>query len=156
MKMRLFSLLGLFALAPAGAGAVDVNAHIGLTSYSAFKCHVYAAQSNQPKEDARLFQLGFKTGKKFLEIVDDGYFAAEVMNDSVPPMMREMIRQGLVNEPFVLGRIYEHTRQAALDEIIKQDAAGRELPPSRWRQDAQSRATRAKALYKKANCALLK
>ncbi|GEM_PF-5886228 len=156
MKFRAFFLLAAPFLASASAQAADVDEHLALKSYTAFKCHVYAAQSLQTEESQRLFRLGFKSGKDFLEILEDGIFASEVVNDTVPGVVMEMVNQGLTNEEFVLGRIYENTRREAFDDVIKKSAAGFELPPNQWRRDDQSKGARAMSLYKEANCALLK
>lgn len=156
MNVKFLSLFAAALLAPANASAADIDKTLGLNAYSAFKCHVYAAQSLQRLESQRLFRLGFKSGKEFLEILEDGVYASQVMNESVPHLMVEIIQQGLTNEEFVLGRIYENVRREAFDDVIKKSAAGFDLPPSQWRQDEQSKVARASALYKEANCALLK
>lgn len=146
----------MLALAPTASHAVDIDKTLALTSYSAFKCHVYAAQSQQIKESTRLFQLGYSTGTKFLEILEDGIYASEVMNQTVPGMMAGIIQEGLPNEEFVLGRIYEITREEAFDDVIKRSATGMLLPQSQWRNDERAKRARAKALYDEANCVLLK
>ena len=158
MNIRIPSMISaiMLAFAPTASHAVDIDKTLALTSYSAFKCHVYAAQSQQFDESTRLFQLGYSRGTKFLEILEDGVYASEVVNQTVPGVMMSIIQEGLPNEEFVLGRIYELTREDAFDDVIKRTSSGLLMPSTQWRRDEGAKRARAKALYDEANCALLK
>src|SRR5215831_5133942 len=108
------------------------KAQLALLMFSAFQCGTYAAMSDNEKEKARLFEVGIKAGREFLDDVNHGQIPDEpgVVPEAVMTLLRytaynltsdkELAELGgkpkKVEGPsndFVLGRIFEFSTSSA-------------------------------------------
>ena len=81
----------------------------------AFRCSTYAGMFPDQKEQQRLFQIGLKAGRDFVE----------GLKSRDDPTMREMTTYlGAVSTDFVVGQMYETESTKAHDEIVKYRTGG--------------------------------
>jgi hypothetical protein len=113
------------------------KAQLALLMFSAFQCGTYAAMSDNEKEKARLFEVGVKAGREFLNSVNQGQITeAGVVPEAVMTLLSytaynlasdiELAELGGKTKPgripkkvegpsndFVLGRIFEFSTSSA-------------------------------------------
>jgi hypothetical protein len=107
----------------------------------AFKCSTYAAIFHDQKEQQRLFQIGLKAGRDYVEGLKS--------RDDPTSEMSTFIRG--VSTDFVVGQLYEADSTHAYDEIVKYQNG---LPPNKW-FDAPEPKTQAERSYHQSNCSLI-
>ena len=105
----------------------------------AFRCSTYAQLFHDQKEQQRLFQIGLKAGRDYVE---------ELKGRDDPSMgeMSAFIRD--VSTDFVVGQMYESESTHAYDEIVK----NRNGLPLKQPLDASAAKAQAELNYQKSNC----
>jgi hypothetical protein len=109
-KMRTTILLCLLLLcgSPSLAASDEEVGKLGVKMTAAFKCSTYAAMSDLPKESDRLFQIGLKAARAFVEGI-------KAMND---PTMRETQKfLGETSTDFMVGSMWQDHTTKTRDEI---------------------------------------
>jgi hypothetical protein len=122
------------------AGEVEIS-KIGDKMSGAFRCSTYAQLFHDQKEQQRLFQIGLKAGRDFVEGLKN--------RDDPTSEMLTFIRG--VPTDFVVGQMYEAESTHAYDEIVKYQNG---LPLKQW-LDAPAAKTQAELAYSKSNCSLI-
>ena len=97
----------------------------------------YAHLSQDRKEQQRLFQIGLKAGRDYVE-------GLKSRDDLARGEMAAFIRS--VSTDFVVGQMYESVSTHAYDEIVNQN--GQTL-------DASEAKTQAERSYRQSNCSLI-
>jgi hypothetical protein len=100
----------------------------------AFKCSIYASMFQDWKEQQRLFQIGLKAGRDFVE----GMKGRTDPNPSVGGMLA-FVRG--VSTDFMVGSMYDSEATKALDEI-----------PLDKRLNPSDEKTEAESIYRNSNC----
>jgi len=133
------SILSLPSLSLAASDA-EISG-LGDKMSGAFKCSTYAQLFQDQKEQQRLFQIGLKASRDFVE-------GLKSRHDPTSELSRFM--QG-VSTDFVVGQMYESESTHAYDEIVKYQNG---LPLKQW-LDAPAAKTQAELTYQKSNCSLI-
>jgi hypothetical protein len=105
----------------------------------AFRCSTYASLFHDQKEQQRLFQIGLKTGRDYVE-------GLKSRDDPTRGEMSRFIRA--VPTDFVVGQMYEAESTHAYDEIVKNQNG---LPLQQW-LDADAAKIQAELRYRQSNC----
>ena len=155
-------------------GQTDEKAQLGRLMYSVFQCGAFAGMSDNEKEQARLFEVGLRAGREFLDAVNKGQITDEAKSKVVPYAVMRLLRftgpypdlvemsefiKGLPKElegpsaDFVHGRIfqdatlsaYEMAKVADPSNVLSKGLMGK----ARTKSNAQTK-------YSTNNCALLK
>ena len=148
---RAFLAIAILALVPSTSIAQPVEkARLARTMWAAFECATLAEMSGDGQEQARLFEVGLKAGRGFLEAVSKNEIPTVV---AVPVGVR--LRLQGPSPDFILGRLYEAAADDAFDEIVKMEN-GTPLEPSKWINDPALRKQKAANRYTQGNCLLLK
>jgi hypothetical protein len=108
---------------------------------SAFRCSTYAQLSQDQKEQQRLFQIGLKAGRDYVE----GLKSRDDPTSELLTFMRA------VSTDFVVGQMYESESTHAYDEIVKYQNG---LPLQQW-LDAPAAKTQAELRFRQSNCSLV-
>jgi hypothetical protein len=123
---------------PSSLAAMDEElSHLGDKMSGAFKCSVYAADSHDLKEQQRLFQIGLKAARDFVEGIKS-------LKDS--PLSELQTYMPGVTTDFEVGQMYADQFKQAEDEIRK--------GLSHW-GDAYERKVEAERSYRQSNCSLI-
>ena len=101
---------------------------------AAFGCSTYAHLSQDQKEQQRLFQIGLKAGRDYVE-------GLKSRDDLAKGETAAFIRS--VSTDFVVGQMYESASTHAYDEIVNQN--GQTL-------DASEAKIQAERSYRQSNC----
>lgn len=144
--------LALFTFAAHAQTPVE-KARNGRVVWSAFQCAVYAEMAGDQKEQARLFDIGVKAGRNFLEALKGPGMPPEVQSEV--PIAVVILLEG-PSPDFIVGRIFESAVRDAYDDIVTRDNSGMPLDASKYTQDLELRKSRAQSKYINANCVLLK
>lgn len=121
--------------------------------WSAFSCATYAEMSGNKHDQARLFEVGYKAGRTFVDGVRNKTIPDTEAKDA--PIGVLMLMSGPTTD-FVIGRIFEAAMGDAYDEVVKEDSAGLPiLDPSKW-ADGKLKVIRAKNKYQSSNCTLIR
>jgi hypothetical protein len=129
------TVTGILAFSSASLAASDAElASLGNKMSGAFKCSIYASMFNDWREQQRLFQIGLKAGRDFVE----GMKSRTDPNPSVGGMLA-FVRG--VSTDFMVGSLYDSETTKALDEI----------PPER-RVDPSEEKDQAETIYRNSNC----
>ena len=107
----------------------------------AFRCSTYAQLSQDQKEQQRLFQIGLKAGRDYVE-------GLKSRNDPTSELLTFM--RGVPTD-FVVGQMYESESTHAYDEIVKYQNG---LPLQQW-LDADAAKTQAQLRFRQSNCSLI-
>jgi hypothetical protein len=151
------SALSLALLLSVGsAKSDDAMGHLGQVAWSAFQCATFAAMAKREVASQRLFDVGLKAGRDFIEAVENGKVSDEELNSIVPTGVTMLLSEGGPSTDFLLGRIYSAAQESAYDKIVKQDAAGLPLDTEHWVMDKKQQAPRAETSYSKSNCELIR
>jgi hypothetical protein len=131
---------GMIAVSSSALAANDAE----IVSFSdkmsgAFRCSTYAQLFHNKEEQQRLFQIGLKAGRDYVE-------GLKSRDDPTMSEMSTFIRG--VSTDFVVGQMYESNSTRAYDEIIKYQNG---LPLKEW-LDAPAAKTQAELLYRQSNC----
>ncbi|MFY9836597.1 MAG: hypothetical protein WAK55_09010 [Xanthobacteraceae bacterium] len=124
----------LACLPPSFAASDAELAGFGNKMSSAFRCSIYASMFQDWKEQQRLFQIGLKAGRDFVE----GMKGRTDPNPSVGGMLA-FVRG--VSTDFMVGSMYDSEATKALDEI-----------PLEKRLNPSEEKTEAEAIYRNSNC----
>lgn len=133
--------------------AAAQNARDGRVMWSAFQCATFAEMSGDKKENERLFGIGLKAGRQFVEAVKNGQLSPEAVRSEVPIGVTMYLAGPSVD--FIVGRIFENAMGDAYDDIVKRKN-GMPLPTSDWVMDEEIRKPDAKHRYVKGNCSLIR
>jgi hypothetical protein len=147
MSHSLLVFLSLLGCISISYGQADEKAQLARLMFSAFQCGTYAAMSSNEKEKARLFEVGVKAGREFLDAVNNGQITYEAKYSVVPAAVMERLLYRPSTE-FVLGRIFEFSTHAA-SEMARVAGAGSLTDLERTKNKASEK-------YITGNCALLK
>jgi hypothetical protein len=101
---------------PSLAASDEEIAHSGDLMSGAFKCATYAGMFHDQKEQARLFQIGLKAARDFVE-------GMKSRNDS-PWKELPMYMPGASTD-FVVGTMYASEYKDAYNEVVKYLRRGR-------------------------------
>jgi hypothetical protein len=118
---------------------------MGRTAWAAFECASLASQMKDQAEQERLFNIGYESGKKFLEALQSKKIEHKHISEEVPIGFTLLIA-GPSND-FVLGRVFENAQDDALKDVLKSNGKLNS-------DDLQ--ATLAQAKYTKQNCRLIR
>jgi hypothetical protein len=128
-------ITSILAFSSPSVAASDAElASLGNKMSSAFKCSIYASMFQDWKEQQRLFQIGLKAGRDFVE----GMKSRTDPNPSVGDMLA-FVRG--VSTDFTVGSMYDSETTKAYDEI-----------PLEQRLDPSAEKTQAETIYRNSNC----
>ena len=134
--------IGILAFSSPSFAASDADLNnLSDKMSGAFKCSTYAAIFHDQKEQQRLFQIGLKAGRDYVEGLKS--------RDDPTSEMSTFIRG--VSTDFVVGQLYEAESTHAYDEIIKYQNG----LPLNQPLDATAAKTQAELSYRKNNCSLI-
>jgi hypothetical protein len=134
----------LFSTAPVNADDEKVRARWRRVLWSAFQCATFAEMSGDGKEQERLFEVGFKAGRQFVEAVNNRRISPDAVRSEVPIGVT-MLLAGPSTD-FIIGRIFENAVRDAYNEIAKKDGA---------LLDQEVIGSNARHKYVAKNCALI-
>jgi len=147
-----FACLTLLASVSVASSQSDLQrARLSRVMYAAFQCGTYAEMSGDQNEQQRLFNVGMKAGRDFVEAVKGGQISDEASQKEVP-----VVVIGLLAGPstdFVMGRIFEVAMRDAYDEIVK---GAFKFEPSKWENHKTLIQSKAETQYRASNCVLIK
>jgi hypothetical protein len=122
--------------------------------WSAWECATFAELSGDKTDQARLFEVGYKAGQRFVEAVQQKRISPERLRAEAP-MFALMLMQGPTAE-FMIRRMFEGAMGSAFDEVVKEDANDRPIfDPDKWVHDDELKVSRAKYKYSVSNCAVI-
>jgi len=134
--------IGILAFSSPSFAASDADLNnLSDKMSGAFKCSTYAAIFHDQKEQQRLFQIGLKAGRDYVEGLKS--------RDDPTSEMSTFIRG--VSTDFVVGQLYEAESTHAYDEIVKYQNG---LPLNKW-FDAPEPKNQAERIYSQSNCSLI-
>ena len=134
--------IGILAFSSPSFAASDADLNnLSDKMSGAFKCSTYAAIFHDQKEQQRLFQIGLKAGRDYVE-------GLKSVDDPTSELLT-FIRG--VPTDFVVGQLYEAESTHAYDEIIKYQNG---LPLNKW-FDAPEPKNQAERIYSQSNCSLI-
>ena len=134
--------IGILAFSSPSFAASDADLNnLSDKMSGAFKCSTYAAIFHDQKEQQRLFQIGLKAGRDYVEGLKS--------RDDPTSEMLTFIRG--VSTDFVVGQLYESESTHAYDEIVKYQNG---LPLNKW-FDAPEPKNQAERIYGQSNCSLI-
>src|SRR6516225_4210825 len=103
----------ILAFSSSALAASDAEiGHLKIVVRSAFRCSTYASMFDDQKEQQRLFQIGLKAARDFV----DG-----LKSQNNPTLSAITAYLGPVSTDFIVGRAYESETTKAYDEIVKYD-----------------------------------
>lgn len=106
---------------------------------SAFKCSTYAQLLHNKEEQQRLFQVGLKAGRDYVE---------RLKSRDDPTMGETSTFIKGVSTDFVVGQMYESDSTHAYDEIVNQQNG----LPLKEPLDAAAAKSQAELRYRQGNC----
>jgi hypothetical protein len=132
---------------------IHPKANTARIMWSAFSCATFAEMSGDKKEQGRLFELGYETGKIFVDGVRTKTISEAEIEEAPVGVLWHVA--GPTTE-FVIGRIFEAAINDAYEKVVKEDSAGLPITdPSKWAND-ELKIIRAKNKYLSSNCALIR
>jgi hypothetical protein len=146
--MRKFTLTSATALLFTGSMALTAGAQSardGRVMWSAFQCATFAELSGNTKEQERLFTIGVKAGRQFVEALQNGQISREALSSEVPIGVSMLLAGPSVD--FIIGRIFENAMRDAYDNAVKDGTS---------RRDGELRKLEAEQKYLRGNCALIR
>jgi hypothetical protein len=139
-----FMLLVVLTTGPANSAEKQVR--LGQVMWSAFECFTYALASEKPEEADRLFVVGLKAGRDFMDAVKSGNVSKEELFSDVPSGVSDRLAEGGPSNDFIIGRMYEAANAWAIKTLSESKAS----------LDKEVRTMIAEDTYGKRNCALIK
>ena len=125
----------------------------GRLMWSAFACSTYAEMAGDKKEQSRLFELGYATGKQFLNDIEQEKVSEHELK-KMPIGIRFVL--GGPSIEFILGRIYSLVVDDAYESVVKKNEHGLLIQdPMHWASDEVA-TIKAKGLYSNSNCEILR
>lgn len=147
-------VLAIILLTSAPMARADVeDAKAARVMWSAFMCSVYAEMKGDAAEQARLFQVGYDAGQRFMKAVQAGTITDEEAQSNVPIGVGFLM--GGPSADFIIGRIFESAAGDAYDDVVKEDASGMPLPMDQWVNDSELKSAIAANRYLKGNCEIM-
>ena len=132
----------MITVSPPSLAASDAEiGSFGDKMTGAFRCSTYASIFHDQKEQQRLFQIGLKAGRDYVEGLKS--------RDDPTSELSTFIRG--VSTDFVVGQMYESESTHAYDEIVKNQNG---LPLKQW-LDADAAKIQAELRYRQSNCSLI-
>ena len=132
----------ILAFSPPSLAVSDAEiSGLGDKMSSAFRCSTYTQLFQDQKEQQRLFQIGLKVGRDYVE-------GLKSRDDPTSELLRFM--RG-VSTDFVVGQMYGSESTHAYDEIVKYQNG---LPLQQW-LDAPAAKTQAELRFRQSNCSLI-
>src|SRR5262245_44987180 len=141
-----FATALLFGLAPLTAAAQ--SARDGRVMWSAFECATFAELSGDKKENERLFGIGLKAGRQFVEAVKNGQISPEAVRSEVPIGVTLYLAGPTVD--FIIGRIFENATKDAFDAVVERKNGQATIT------DDEVRKSNAQHRYGEKNCTLIR
>ncbi len=129
----------VFSSSSFAASDAQINS-LGDKMSGAFKCSTYASIFHDQKEQQRLFQIGLKAGRDYVE---------ELKTRNDPTSQLSTFIQAAPTD-FVVGQMYESVSTHAYDEIV-----GNSNEPPLKQLDADAAKTQAELSYRNSNCSLI-
>jgi hypothetical protein len=127
----------ILALSPPSIAASDAEINsLGDKMSGAFKCATYASMFHDQKEQQRLFQIGLKAGRDYVEGLKS--------RDDPTSEMSAFIRAAPTD--FVVGQMYESQSTHVYDEIVNSQNGP---------LDADATKTQAELRYRQSNCSVI-
>ncbi len=143
MQKTFVSCAVLVAMMQAALAQTAVEkARLSRTMWSAFECSVYADLSGNEMEQARLFDLGVKSGREFIEAVNTRQIPPDMLRVEVNAATLDLL-QGPSTD-FMVGRVYESAATAALQKAAPKNA------------DVHARRANGASFYTSTSCARVK
>ena len=134
--------IGILAFSSPSFAASDADLNnLSDKMSGAFKCSTYAAIFHDQKEQQRLFQIGLKAGRDYVEGLKS--------RDDPTSEMSTFIRG--VSTDFVVGQLYEAESTHAYDEIVTPQNG---LPMNKWFEAPEPK-IQAERSYRQSNCPLI-
>ena len=141
-SVTIVATIGILAVSSPSFAASDADLNnLSDKMSGAFKCSTYAALFHDQKEQQRLFQIGLKAGRDYVE----GLKSRGDPTSEIATFIRG------VSTDFVVGQMYEAQSTHAYDEIVKNQNG---LPVNKW-FDAPEPKTQAERSYRQSNCFLI-
>lgn len=137
--------MSLFINASLSAESSKELAMKGKIAFEAFSCSHLANIADEPKEAERLFLVGYKRGKEFIEALRKNKIEQKDVS-SIVPMAVTMNLSG-PSDDFMLGVIYHYSRELALEDVYEKP---------NWMYDPEIRRNMAKNELQRRNAILLK
>ena len=130
----------------------DTRPNQGLLMWSAFSCATYAEHAGNEREQKRLFDIGYRAGRTFIDGIKNQTIA-EAERREAP--IGVLLRLGGPSIDFMIGRIFESAGEYAYDKVVKTDNSGLAvLDPSEW-ATGELKVIRAQSEYRESNCKLI-
>jgi hypothetical protein len=154
--MRRLALLLIATVLTVGpARSEEAKARLGRVMWSAFECVTFASMAGEQEAAKRLFDIGLKAGRDFIEALNRGDISQEEFNKIVPMGVTMLMREGGPSTDFVVGRVYSYAQEDAYDAVVKHDASGLPLDTKDWIMDDGLKKMRAENSYSNSNCELI-
>lgn len=136
------------------AFATPDDAKLGMLTFSAWECHIFASQAGDQAESERLFNLGLEVATEFTTKLRAGKIDRQDTFQHTPMSILGVV-QG-PNDDFVVGRIYQMIGSSAFDEIAKKGSDGSTLEVKDWITDPATLKSIAETKFRQANCSMIK
>jgi hypothetical protein len=148
--MRKSTLTTAIALVFAGSTVLTAGAQSardGRVMWSAFQCATFAEMSGDTKEQERLFTIGVKAGRQFVEALQNRQISPEAVNSEAP--IGVTMRLSGPSVDFMIGRIFESATSDAYDDVVKRKNDD-------WVMDKELKKSIAKQKHHEGNCELIR
>lgn len=153
MKRKIFiaqALVLSIGCAQADSTLGESSAHLAV---NAFACSSYAEMIGESNEQKRLFELGVKSARAYIEGVKGKTISESTLKD-IPLLFS--LRLGGPSTDFMVGRVFEGTASHAYDKVVKEDVSGFPITdPAKWAK-GELKTLRAENLFRSANCKLIR
>jgi hypothetical protein len=102
---RFFLVATVLTIGP--ARSEEAKARLGRVMWAAFECTTFASMADKQEDAKRLFDIGLKAGRDFIEALNRGNISQEEFSTMVPMGVTMLIREGGPSTDFVVGRVYQ-------------------------------------------------
>jgi hypothetical protein len=113
--MRLFITLLILSSQLCFASKSKELAQKGELFYEAFECHHIALDAGEKNESIRLFNVGMREGKIFIDSARKGLIKKEDANENVPMVVLWNLNGQSTD--FILGTLYKEAQDTAIKDI---------------------------------------
>ena len=104
-RLALFLVATVLTIGP--ARSEEAKARLGRVMWAAFECTTFASMADKQEDAKRLFDIGLKAGRDFIEALNRGNISQEEFSTMVPMGVTMLIREGGPSTDFVVGRVYQ-------------------------------------------------
>jgi hypothetical protein len=149
--MRKSTLTSAMALFFAGSMVLTGDAQSardGRVMWSAFECGLFAEMSGNKEEQERLFGIGIKAARQFINALQNGQISPEAVRSEVPIGVTMYLSGPSVD--FIIGRIFENATKDAFDAVVERKNGQATI------RDDEVRKSNARHKYGEKNCALIR